>query len=128
MWESAKMMGFIFTTDYAKAREFYEKRLGLTFVSHDQFALVVQAGANLIRIVEMKDFAPLKGTVLGWQVADIVATVNWLSKRGVAFEKYPFVQDSSGIWTAPGGDRVAWFKDPDGNVLGISQHQPSASN
>ena len=62
-------------------------------------------------------------TVLGWQVEDIEAAVDWFEKRGVVFEKYPFVQDRErGIWTAPGGDRVAWFKDPDGNVLSVSEH------
>jgi hypothetical protein len=66
----------------------------------------------------------LQSTVLGWGVDDMDAMVNWLTGRGVVFEKYPFVQDQKrGIWTAPGGTRVAWFKDPDGNVLSVSQHE-----
>jgi hypothetical protein len=61
---------------------------------------------------------------MGWEVSDIEAVVKWLTERGVAFEKYPFVQDRKlGIWTAPSGDKVAWFKDPDGNVLSVSQHK-----
>jgi predicted enzyme related to lactoylglutathione lyase len=121
---SAKIMGFLFTTDYDRARTFFESNLGFQFVSLDQFALVMKAGYTFIRIVKLPNFAPAQGTVLGWQVQNIEAVVEWLAKRGVAFEKYPFVQDRErGIWTAPGGDKVAWFKDPDGNVLSVSQHQ-----
>jgi hypothetical protein len=71
----------------------------------------------------LDNFTPARHTVLGWQVADIEATVAWLVSRGVEMEKYPFVQDKErGIWSAPGGAKVAWFKDPDGNVLSVSQH------
>ena len=122
MLSSAKMMGFVLTKDYDKARAFYEGKLGLQFVSHDQFALALRAGQNMMRISKIPNFTPLQSTVLGWEVQDIEAVVAWLQKRGVEFEKYPFVQDKErGIWTAPGGDRVAWFKDPDGNVLSVSQ-------
>jgi catechol 2,3-dioxygenase-like lactoylglutathione lyase family enzyme len=117
------MMGFLHTLDYQKARNFYVDQLGFSFVSQDDFALVVRAGRNHIRIVKLPAFKPLPSTVLGWQVEDIEAAVDWFEKRGVVFEKYPFVQDRErGIWTAPGGDRVAWFKDPDGNVLSVSEH------
>jgi predicted enzyme related to lactoylglutathione lyase len=123
MLASMNMIGFLLTKDYDKARAFYEGNLGFEFVSLDQFALVMQAGKSMIRIVKMPTFTPLQSTVLGWQVDDIEAIVDWLTKRGVAFEKYPFVQDKErGIWTAPGGSKVAWFKDPDGNVLGVSEH------
>jgi hypothetical protein len=62
--------------------------------------------------------------VLGWEVSNIGEVVAWLQKRGVAFEKYPWVDDKeSGIWTAPSGDKIAWFKDADGNVLSVSQHK-----
>jgi len=123
MFQSIKMIGFILTKDYQKAREFYEHRLGCTFVSQDQFALVMQAGENHIRIAKVAQFAPQQGTVLGWEVRDIRSVVAELTKCGVTFEKYPFVQDQvTGIWVAPGGDQVAWFKDPDGNVLSVSQH------
>jgi len=123
MLDTARMMGFIHTLDYRKARSFYKDHLGFSFVSQDDFALVVRAGNNLIRIVKLPEFKPLPSTALGWQVEDIEAAVDWLQTRGVVFEKYPFVQDRErGIWTAPGGDTVAWFKDPDGNVLSVSQH------
>ena len=116
-------MGFLVTTDYDKAREFYEKKLGFEFVSLDQFALVVRVGGHQIRITKSTKFTPLQSTVLGWEVGDIVATVKWLASRGVNTEKYPFVPDKElGIWNAPGGARIAWFKDPDGNVLSVGQH------
>jgi catechol 2,3-dioxygenase-like lactoylglutathione lyase family enzyme len=123
MLTAGRMVGFLLTKDYEKARGFYEGKLGFAFVSLDQFALVMRAGENMIRIVRMPDFVPLRSTVLGWEVGDIDAVVAWLSGRGVETEKYPWVQDKErGIWTTPGGDKVAWFKDPDGNVLSASQH------
>lgn len=123
MLSDSKMIGFIATTDYAKARAFYEGQLGLRFVSQDQFALVLESNGNMIRIPKAKDVKPHAFTVLGWEVASIEDKVSQLQEKGVAFEKYGIPgQDERGIWTAPGGDKVAWFKDPDGNVLSISQH------
>jgi len=123
MLTANKLMGFITTTDYEKARAFYEGKLGFEFVSLDQFALAVRAGANMIRISKSESFTPAQGTVLGWEVDDIRAVVAWLGSRGVETEKYPFVEDKeTGIWNSPSGARVAWFKDPDGNVLSVSQH------
>jgi catechol 2,3-dioxygenase-like lactoylglutathione lyase family enzyme len=123
MLAAMKMTGFLLTKDYDRARAFYGGNLGFEFVTLDQFALVMQAGKSTIRISKVPTFTPLQSTVLGWQVDDIEAIVDWLVKRGVVFEKYPFVQDKErGIWTAPGGSKVAWFKDPDGNVLGVSEH------
>jgi len=117
------MVGFVLTKDYDKARAFYEGKLGFEFVSVDQFALVMKAGAHHIRIAKVPDFTPVRSTVLGWEVADIAAVVTWLRDRGVAMEAYPFVQDKElGIWTTPTGDKVAWFKDADGNVLSVSWH------
>ena len=123
MLASMNMMGFILTKDYEKSRAFYEGKLGFEFESLDQFALVMQAGKSMIRIVKVPTFSPLQSTVLGWEVDDIETMVECLAKRGVVFEKYPFVQDKErGIWTTPDGSKVAWFKDPDGNVLSVSQH------
>lgn len=123
MLAKGKLVGFVPTKDYDAARAFYEKKLEFQFVSLDQFALVMRIGGHMIRIVKMPNFTPLQGTILGWEVEDIVAVVQWLSTRGVIPEKYPFVQDKElGIWTTPNGDKVAWFKDPDGNILSVSQH------
>jgi catechol 2,3-dioxygenase-like lactoylglutathione lyase family enzyme len=123
MLAASKIIGFVPTKDPVKARSFYEGKLGFQFVSDDPFALVMRAGETMIRIAKAKDFTPAQYTVLGWEVSNIEEMFAWLQKRGVVFEKYPWVPDKeSGIWTAPGGDKVAWFKDPDGNVLSVSQH------
>jgi catechol 2,3-dioxygenase-like lactoylglutathione lyase family enzyme len=124
MLASAKIVGFIPTKDYEKARAFYEGKLDFDFVSLDQFALVMRVGTHMVRISKMANFTPLQGTILGWEVDDIQCVARWLDQRGVILEKYPFVQDRElGIWTTPSGDKVAWFKDPDGNILSIGQHQ-----
>ena len=123
MLASGKIVGFVPTKDYDQARAFYEGKLGFEFVSLDQYALVMRVGGHMIRIAKVPNFTPLQGTILGWEVENIEAVVAWLMKRGVTSEKYPFVQDRErGIWTTPNGDKVAWFKDPDGNILSASQH------
>jgi len=123
MLTANKLIGFVTTTDYEKARAFYEGKLAFEFISLDQFALALRAGANMIRISKSETFKAAQGTVLGWEVDDIRAVVAWLGSRGVETEKYPFVEDQeTGIWNSPSGDSVAWFKDPDGNVLSVSHH------
>lgn len=123
MLASGKMVGFVPTKDYDKARAFYQGKLEFEFVSLDQYALVLSVGGHRIRIAKVPNFTPLQGTILGWEVKNIETVVTWLRDRGVPSEKYPFLQDRElGIWTAPNGDKVAWFKDPDGNILGVSQH------
>ena len=123
MLETGKLTGFLATTDYDKARDFYEGKLGFKFISLDQYALVMEVGGHSIRISKIPSFTPRQGTVLGWEVPDVQAAAGWLIARGVTPEKYPFVQDQElGIWTAPGGAKVAWFKDPDGNILSVGQH------
>ncbi len=123
MLASSKIVGFVPTKDSAKARSFYEGKLGFQFVSEDMVALVMRAGETMIRIAKVKDLTPPPFTVLGWEVSNIEEVVAWLQQRGVILEKYAWVPDKElGIWTAPTGDKVAWFKDPDGNVLSVSQH------
>jgi catechol 2,3-dioxygenase-like lactoylglutathione lyase family enzyme len=122
MLSNCNIIGFIPTTDATRARAFYVDTLKLNFISDDKFALVVQANGNNIRIVRVDKFTPMPFTILGWEVSDIDKEASELVAAGVTFEKYPFVPDPSGIWSAPGGAKVAWFKDPDGNVLSISQH------
>lgn len=126
MLHSAKMIGFVPTTDYEKARSFYEGKLGFKFVSLDEYALVMQVGGHMVRIAKIPNFTPQPGTILGWEVEDIVLAAAWLKERGVAVEGYPFIQDHRlGIWTAPSGDKVTWFRDPDGNILSLTQHHSS---
>ena len=118
-----KMVGFIPTRDGDTARAFYEKKVGLRFISDDQFAVVFQSGENMIRIARTGSFTPAPFTILGWESSNIEQDVRELSARGVKFERYDYMgpQDELGIWTAPGGAKVAWFKDPDGNTLSIAQ-------
>jgi catechol 2,3-dioxygenase-like lactoylglutathione lyase family enzyme len=124
MLNEAKLVAFVLTANAARAREFYESVLGLRVVAEDDFALVVDANGTTLRVTKMKEVTPAQHTVVGWDVADVAASVQALRERGVTFERYSFLeQDALGIWTAPGsGARVAWFKDPDGNVLSLSQH------
>lgn len=123
MLGSHKIIAFIQITDVDKARAFYEGVLGLRFVKDDGFAAVFDANGIMVRAAKMKEFIPLQSTVLGWEVADIGAMVQELQKKGLHFEVFGFFkQDELGIWTAPTGDKVAWFKDPDGNILSVSQH------
>jgi len=123
MLNQCAVIGFIPTKDAARARAFFVDLLGLELVSEDSFALVVKANGTSIRIVPTGEFVAASYTILGWEVPDIAKATTELSERGVVFERYAyFEQDASGIWSAPGGARVAWFKDPDGNTLSISQH------
>jgi catechol 2,3-dioxygenase-like lactoylglutathione lyase family enzyme len=123
MFDTAAVMGFIPTTDFTRARAFYVDLLGLTLVSEDDFAIEVKSGGTHIRITEVGDLTPHPFTILGWRVDDIVAEVRELAAKGLAFERYSWAkQDEHGIWTAPGGAQVAWFRDPDGNTLSLSQH------
>jgi len=122
-----RMVGFVTTTAPDRARAFYEDVLGFTFRGDDGFALSFDAHGTRLRIAKAQAFTPSPATVLGWEVDDITAAVTELGGRGVRFEQFnlPFLtQDALGIWTAPNGDRVAWFKDPDGNTLSLSCHTP----
>lgn len=122
MLDQARLMGFVPTTDYAKARAFYEGKMGFTVVTQDEYAMVMRAGDHMVRIVRTPHMKAAQGTILGWEVPDVATAVQWLESHGVETEKYVFVQDKvHGIWTTPHG-KVAWFKDPDGNVLSVSQH------
>jgi catechol 2,3-dioxygenase-like lactoylglutathione lyase family enzyme len=121
------IIGFITIVDVARAKEFYRDTLGLRLVSEEPpYALVFDANGIMLRLGMGKERPPVPGTVLGWQVPDATAAVKDLEQAGVKFERYDFLkQDAQGIWTSPTGARVAWFKDPDGNVLSISEHPES---
>lgn len=127
MLGSAKVVAFVPTTDGEKARTFYVDVLGLSFISDDQFALVLNANGTTVRVSKVPGFTPHKFTVLGWEVSDIEKTVIDLTEKGVNFENYGLPgQDERGIWkpvvdNATAGAKVAWFKDPDGNVLSVTQ-------
>jgi catechol 2,3-dioxygenase-like lactoylglutathione lyase family enzyme len=121
----SKMIGFVMTSDPAKAREFYGDVLGFRLLSEDDYGLEFDANGTLLRVGKGRKAAPAQHTILGWEVPDIHAAIKALTARGVKFEQYnlPFMkQDEHGVWTPPNGDKVAWFKDPDGNTLSISRH------
>jgi catechol 2,3-dioxygenase-like lactoylglutathione lyase family enzyme len=124
MLVQADLLAFIPTVDADRARRFYVDTLGLTFVSDDHFAMTIRTGKTDIRVTRMEAFNPAPYTILGWKVPDIEAAVNQFAAAGVVFERYPFLeQNESGVWSSPDGlAKVAWFKDPDGNVLSLSQH------
>jgi catechol 2,3-dioxygenase-like lactoylglutathione lyase family enzyme len=123
MLRSTDIIAFVPTQDSEKARSFYEGMLGLEFVSEDGFALVFNANGIMIRVVKMQQFTPVAYTILGWRVKEIEKIVTALVEKGVRFERYGFFkQDDLAIWTTPNGDKVAWFKDPDGNTLSLSEH------
>ena len=115
-------MAFAPTCDQDRAIEFYRDKLGLRLTSRDNFAAAFDAHGIMLRVAGVpKPLAPQPFTILGWKVPDIAAAVRSLEAAGVSFEHYPFVHDELGIWTAPGGTKVAWFKDPDGNILSLTQ-------
>jgi catechol 2,3-dioxygenase-like lactoylglutathione lyase family enzyme len=123
MISESEVMGFIPTTDAVRAREFYEGVLGLQVLSDDSFALVVKSKGTFIRIVKLHELTPVPYTILGWRVQNIEEEVRTLHARGVTFTRYPgMAQSDLGVWTAPGGSKIVWFRDPDGNVLSLSQH------
>jgi catechol 2,3-dioxygenase-like lactoylglutathione lyase family enzyme len=117
----ASFIGFIPVRDLPVARGFYEGTLGLRVVDDTPFALVLDAGGTMLRVTPVGEVAARAFTVAGWNVPDIGATVRALAGRGVQFARYDgLTQDELGIWTTPGGDRVAWFTDPDGNTLSLT--------
>ena len=123
MLASAKLVAFVTINNAARARAFYRDVLGLRLVSEDNFALVFDANGTMLRVAIAAHMTAAPYTVLGWAVAEIAATVRQLAAAGVRFELYPGMQqDELGIWQSPSGARVAWFKDPDGNTLSVSQH------
>jgi predicted enzyme related to lactoylglutathione lyase len=120
---TARPMCFVAASSLDAARPFYSETLGLEFRTADQYGLMFSVGTGqVLRIQRVPDHKPQPGTVFGWQVDDIEESVTALSARGVEFQSYGIpTQDARGICTFDGGDRVAWFKDPAGNTLSISQ-------
>ena len=120
---AATTVSFIVTRDREKARGFYGGILGFKQTHEDNFALVYDMNGRSLRISTLKDFEPQQHTVLGWGVPDIAATVKVLMAKGVSFNRYPGLEhDELGIWTAPGSTaKIAWFLDPDGNNLSLTQ-------
>ena len=122
MLGKAQLTAFLASTDARRTRAFYRKTLGLRLLSEDTFALVFSCNGTPLRIQKVESFTPHPFTALGWHVRDIRRTVRALARRHVVFQRYPFLeQDDDALWTAPSGTRVAWFKDPDDQLLSLSQ-------
>ena len=122
MLGAAQIMTFVATAKPDEAVRFYRDVLGLKFVEDTPFAKVFDANGIMLRVTPVPQHKPVDHTVLGWKVADIAAAVAALAKKGIAFNRYPgMTQDAAGIWTSPDGNRIAWFKDQDGNVLSLTQ-------
>ena len=128
MLAQASIVSFVPVSDFKAAEKFYVHALGLTVVENNGFALVLEnAAGQRLRCVLTPDAKAQPFTVLGWEVEDIRVAAKELAARHVAPILYPhFEQDAQGIWTAPSGDKVLWFHDPDGNVLSLSQHVGAA--
>ena len=122
MLNDSRLICFAATRNSEAAKEFYRDVLGLRLTEDSPFALAFDANGTMLRIQKFPDHVPPKTTVLGWHVEDIGAKVADLTQRGVRFEHYPsLAQDQRGIWNSPSGAQVAWFKDPDGNTLSLTQ-------
>jgi len=122
MLGSEKIVAFVATSDPARAKVFYRDTLRLRLVSEDQFAVVFNAGGTMLRVSIVPKVTAAPYTVLGWEVSTIVEAARKMEKAGIKFERFERLdQDELGIWNAPSGAKVAWFKDPDGNLLSITQ-------
>jgi len=123
MLARSSLIAFVGISDADSARKFYRDTLGLPLVSEDDFALAFDVNGTMLRVTKVPQVTPAKYTVLGWTVSDIAASAKALESAGVKLERYPGLNDKhpTGIWTAPGGAQIAWFKDPDGNLLSITQ-------
>lgn len=122
MADLKKPVSFIATAHSADSRHFYESVLGLQCLSDDPFALVFDLGVTTLRIQKVESIPETNHTVLGWEVTNIKKSVSELTSKGVHFEKFSQLpQDKLGIWNSPSGASIAWFKDPDGNTLSLTE-------
>jgi catechol 2,3-dioxygenase-like lactoylglutathione lyase family enzyme len=123
MADLKKMVGFLVTTNRAAALRFYTEVLGFRLISEDGHALAFDTPGGMLRVGKAEQFTPAHGTVLGWEVGDIQAAVADLKSKGAVFERFPgMAADEHAVFTFPTGDRVAWFRDPERNLLSLSQH------
>lgn len=122
MLYNASIKAFVPTTKPAEAKLFYRDILGLKLLSEDDYALEFEANGTLLRVTIVPELKPHAFTILGWNVPEISSTIKLLNEKGVHFKKYDFMeQDSLGIWISPNSSKVAWFNDPDGNVLSLTE-------
>ncbi len=122
MLAEADLVAFVASCDLDEAGRFYGGVLGLRLLEASDFARAYDANGTQLRVTLVEQVKEAPYTVLGWRVVDIVATIRALRDAGVMFKCYEgMTQDEDYVWIAPGGSRVAWFADPDGNVLSLQQ-------
>lgn len=122
MLDNEKIVAFAATRDRERAKEFYGGKLGLRMVSDEPFAVVYDANGTMLRVQMVREVLVGQYTMLGWEVKDIATTARQLQAKGVELMRVEGLpQDELGIWNAPSGAKVAWFKDPDGNILSLTQ-------
>ena len=122
MLTDKKLKAFVPIVKPNEAKLFYKDILGLKLLSEDQFALEFDANGTLLRVTIVQELKPHPFTILGWNVDDIVSVIKQLNSKNIYCERYEFLeQDNLGIWLTPNGSKVAWFKDPDGNILSLTE-------
>jgi len=122
MLANETLKSFVPTVKPAEAKVFYRDILGLELLSEDDYALEFDANGTLFRVIIVPNLQPHPFTALGWNVGNIETVIKSLNSKGVFCEKYEFLpQDDLGVWTSPNGSKVAWFRDPDGNILSLTE-------
>lgn len=122
MLAGCDIVAFIATAHPEQAKVFYSELLGLPLMEDTPFALVFDANGTMLRIQKVETLTEVGYTALGWHVGAIDEAVEMLRKRGILFDRYPGLpQDEQGIWTTPDGNKIAWFSDPDGNTLSLTE-------
>jgi catechol 2,3-dioxygenase-like lactoylglutathione lyase family enzyme len=128
MLGNADAVAFVPSSDLVRSGAFYGDTLGLELREDTPIARVFDANGTALRVTLVDRIVPAPYTVLGWTVRELDETIRSLRGRGVTFERFEGMsQDELGVWTTPGGGRVAWFKDPDGNVLSLTEAPISGS-
>ena len=122
MLANGMLKAFIPTVNPQEAILFYRDLLGFELMSEDDYAMEFNANGTLLRVTIVDEFVPQPFTILGWNIENLVFTVRQFNEKNIYFEIFDFLeQDDLGIWNSPGGAKVAWFKDPDGNILSLTE-------
>lgn len=123
MLTEPKVTAFLPTVKPEKAKQFYQNILGLNLLSEDNYALEFEGNGTMLRITVVPELNPHPFAVLGFKIENIVSQVQMLTNKGVTFERYSSLeQDDLGVWTSPSKAKIAWFKDPDGNLISLTQY------
>jgi catechol 2,3-dioxygenase-like lactoylglutathione lyase family enzyme len=128
MLTANQIIAFVATANADEAMMFYRDRLGLRLAADTEFAIEFEIEQTMLRVQKVETVVPAPYTALGWKVGNIAEEIEALGKRGIIFERYEGMsQDENGIWVSPSGARIAWFRDPDGNILSLTQFPPATA-